>query len=297
MIAPPFLKKGDTIGIVACAGKISEAQIRFAIQELEQWGLRVIVGSTVFNSHFQFAATDEERESDLQGMINNPSVSAIVSARGGYGTVRIIDNIDFSPLIKNPKWIIGYSDITVLHAHLHALGLQSIHATMPVNFGIDASATESLRKILFGEKTNYSIPVSAYNRQGKAEGILVGGNLSVLYGLIGSKSDIDTKDKILFIEDLNEYLYHIDRMLIALKRAGKLSRLAALLVGGFTGLKDNETPFGKCYEEIILDAVKEYTYPVCFNFPAGHIDNNMALVLGKECEIVVKEDDALFSWK
>ncbi len=285
---PPYLQQGDTIGIIACAGKIAETQIAFALQTFDYWGLKVLVGKNLFNAYHKFAATDEQRAADLQSMLDNHTVKAIISARGGYGTMRIIDKIDFTKFIEQPKWVIGYSDITVLHSHIHNLGIETIHSTMPINFATNSDATESLRKALFGEKINYTIPFNKFNRAGAASGELVGGNLSLLYALIGSASDIDTTNKLLFIEDLGEELYHLDRMMICLKRAEKLSHLAGLIVGGMTEMKDSQPLFGKCVEEIILDAVKEFNYPVCFDFPAGHIENNFALVLGTQALLNVE---------
>jgi muramoyltetrapeptide carboxypeptidase len=291
LIQPDFLKKGDTIGIVACARKISAEELQPAIDILKSWGLNVKTGKNVFNVNNQFSGTDEERAEDLQTMLNDSSIKAIISARGGYGTVRIIDKIDFTLFKKAPKWVVGYSDITVLHSHIHNLGIQTLHATMPINFMVDKEATESLRKALFGETIEYTTASHILNRKGTAEGMIVGGNLSLLYALSGSSSDIDTKGKILFIEDLDEYLYHIDRMMMNLKRSGKLSDLAGLIVGGMTDMKDNTVPFGKTAEEIILDAVKEYNYPVCFNFPAGHVDRNMALIFGKKATLTVAQNE------
>ena len=295
LIQPPYLKKGDTIGIVATARKISTEEINPAIAIFKSWGLEVILGNNLFNTDNQFSGTDKERADDLQTILNDTSVKAIISARGGYGTVRIIDQINFTTFIKNPKWIIGYSDITVLHAHIHNLGIETLHATMPINFSKNTEALESLRKALFGEKITYKIETNILNKKGIAEGELIGGNLSILFSLSGSVSDIETKGKILFIEDLDEYLYHIDRMMMNLKRAGKLSGLAGLVVGGMSDMKDNTIPFGKTAEEIILDAVKEYKYPVCFNFPAGHVDRNLALPLGKTVKLKV-DDTVILSF-
>ncbi len=288
-IQPPFLKKGDKIGIVACARKVSKEEMDPAIEILKNWGLEVVLGKNLFQADNQFAGTDKERADDLQILLNDNSIKAIISARGGYGTVRIIDKIDFGAFVKHPKWIIGYSDITVLHSHLHTMGYQTIHSTMPINFSKNAEATESLRKALFGEKVTYEIESDLFNKKGNAEGELIGGNLSILYSITGSVSDIHTDGKILFLEDLDEYLYHIDRMMMNLKRSGKLSRLAGLIVGGMSDMKDNAIPFGKSTEEIILDAVKEYNYPVCFHFPAGHIDRNLALPLGKKIKLEVSD--------
>ncbi len=289
MTTPPYLIKGDKIGIVACARKISREEIEPAISILKSWGLEVVLSKNLFHSDNQFSGTDAERAEDLQTMLDDDSVKAIISARGGYGTIRIIDKIDFANFKKNPKWIIGYSDITVLHSHIHNFGIETIHATMPINFEKNKDATESLRKALFGENLIYETEKHILNKNGTAEGELVGGNLSLLYALTGSVSDIDTKGKILFIEDLDEYFYHIDRMMINLKRAGKLNDLTGLIVGGMTDMKDNTISFGKNAEEIISDAVKEFNYPVCFNFPAGHIDKNLALIFGRKIKLSVGE--------
>lgn len=288
-IQPPYFKKGDTIGIIACARKISREEISPAVEILKSWGLEVIQSKNLFNADHQFSGTDAERTKDLQTMLDDASVKAVISARGGYGTMRIIDKINFEKFKKNPKWIVGYSDITVLHSHIHTLGFETLHATMPINFTKNEDALESLRKALFGENINYEIEPHPLNRKGIAVGELIGGNLSLLYALTGSISDIDTTGKILFIEDLDEYLYHIDRMMMNLKRSRKLSRLAGLVVGGMTDMKDNIIPFGKTAEEIILDSVKEYNYPVCFNFPAGHVDKNVALYLGRKAKLEITE--------
>ena len=289
MRSPEYLQTADKIGIVACARKISLEEIQPAIDILKDWGLDVVLGKNLFNVDNQYSGTDKERAEDLQTMLDDPSIKAIISARGGYGTMRIIDKIDFKQFKKQPKWIVGYSDITVLHSHIHNFKIETLQATMPVNFTKNKEATESLRRGLFGEESIYSMEANPLNKKGKAKGIVVGGNLSLLYALTGSPSDIDTNGKILFIEDLDEYLYHIDRMMINLKRAGKLKHLAGLVVGGMTDMKDNATPFGKTAEEIIIDAVKEYNYPVCFNFPAGHIDRNLAIRFGREAQLKVAD--------
>ncbi len=294
LIQPSYLKKGDKIAIVACARKISKDELQPAIDILKSWGLEVVLSKNLFNTDNQFSGTDNDRAEDLQTMLNDSSIRAIISARGGYGTIRIIDKLDFTKFKQNPKWIIGYSDITVLHSHLHNLGYQTIHATMPINFSVNKEATESLQKLLFGENFSYEVKTHPLNRLGKLEGTIVGGNLSLLYALSGSISDINTKGKILFIEDLDEYLYHIDRMMISLKRSGKLNDLAGLIVGGMSDMKDNTILFGKTAEEIIFDAVKEYNYPVCFGFPCGHIDRNLALVFGKNSQLEIKEKNVLF---
>lgn len=294
MTTPPCLQKGDKIGIVACARKISKEELEPAVDLLTSWGLEVVLGKNIFREEHQFSGSDDQRAADLQSMLDDPAVKAVISARGGYGTVRIIDKLDFTAFKKQPKWIIGYSDITVLHSHVHNFGIKTLHATMPINFAKNAEAIETLRKALFGEALRYEGGSHSLNRKGNAEAELVGGNLSLLYALTGSVSDINTNGKILFIEDLDEYLYHIDRMMINLKRSGKLSHLAGLIVGGMSDMKDNAVPFGKTAEEIILDAVKEYDYPVCFGFPAGHIDRNLALVLGGKVKMEVKDNFRLF---
>jgi len=296
MTTPSFLKKGDKIGIVACARKISKEELQPAVGQLKSWGLEVVFGKNLFNADHQFSGTDAERAEDLQSMLDDSSVKAVISARGGYGTVRIIDKIYFTAFRKHPKWVIGYSDITVLHSHIYNLGIETLHATMPINFKVNAEATETLHKALFGEKLSYEVEKHALNRTGIAEAELIGGNLSLLYALTGSSSDIDTKGKILFIEDLDEYLYHIDRMMINLRRSGKLAGLAGLIVGGMSGMKDNAVPFGKTAEEIIMDAVKEYDFPVCFSFPAGHIDRNLALIIGRKIKLEVNENGSVIAF-
>jgi len=293
-IAPAYLKKGDKIGVLACARKISADEIQPAIDILNSWGLEVILSKNLFCVDNQFAGTDEERAEDLQAMLDNTSVKAVISARGGYGTMRVIDKIDFTQFKKNPKWVLGYSDITALLSHINNIGIETLHATMPINFTKNAEATETLRKALFGEHLNYTVNAHPLNRKGTAEAELTGGNLSILYALSGSVSDINTKGKILFIEDLDEYLYHIDRMMLNLKRSGKLDDLAGLIVGGMSDMRDNTVPFGKTAEEIIFEAVKEYNYPVCFNFPAGHVDRNLALYFGRKVKLKVAETVELF---
>ena len=286
MITPTFLHQGDQVAIVAPARKVTPAETEPAIRKLEEWGLTVIPGDHLFHSFHQFAGKDEVRTGDLQRMLDNDSIRAIFCARGGYGLVRIIDRLDFTHFIKNPKWIVGYSDITVLHSHIHThFSIETLHATMPIHFGDPAMSGEtftSLQMALFGESLTYNLPSSAWSRRGKAKGILTGGNLSLIFSLVGTPSDILTDGKILFLEDLDEYLYHVDRMMLGLKRSGKLSHLAGLIVGSMTRMRDNEVPFGKTAEEIIAEAVRDYDYPVCFGFPAGHVSDNRALILGRE---------------
>lgn len=281
--APPFLKKGDTVAIT-CPAKKLPLPVDEAVHLLRSWGLNVISGETVSASWHQFAGTDELRASDFQRFLDDSSVKAIFAARGGYGTIRIIDRIDFSRFRSQPKWIVGFSDITVLHSHIHALyPVQTIHGQMPLTIpdGSEVSL-ETLRKALFGEEIQYQYTSVLNNRSGSARGILTGGNLSLLVMMQGSVSQQDYEGKILFLEDVGEYLYSVDRMIISLKRAGVLQKLAGLVVGSFTAMKDNDIPFGQTAEEIIMNHVDEYNYPVCFNFPAGHIADNRALIFGRE---------------
>ncbi|WP_299287931.1 LD-carboxypeptidase [uncultured Mucilaginibacter sp.] len=290
IIQPPFLKKGDKVALTCPAKKLPHAMTD-AIALLESWGLEVVLGETMVASYHQFAGNDTLRAADLERFIKDKSIKAIFAARGGYGTIRIIDEVDFMPIKEASKWIIGFSDITVLHTHVFSVfGLQSIHGQMPVTIPDGTAASlETLRKALFGEEFSYHFSAEKLNREGEAQGILVGGNLALLAAVSGSVSDLDYDRKILFIEDVGEYLYNIDRMMRTLKRAGKLKNLAGLMVGGFTELKDNEIPFGQTAEEIIFDVVKEYDYPVCFNLPAGHIPNNQALIFGKTLNLAVQK--------
>ncbi|GDX52373.1 peptidase S66 [Bacteroidota bacterium] len=293
-ITPQKLKSSDKVALVATARKISQEEIHFAIDTIKGWGLEVVLGSTIGKEAFQFAGTDEERLADFQTQLDDDSVKAIICARGGYGTVRFIDDIDFRKFSKKPKWICGYSDITVLHSHLLSVyNIASVHSTMPLSFKENTEdSLESLRDLLFGENVSYKFNSHPLNKFGKEEGILCGGNLSLLQNLSGTDSDIDTDDKILFIEDVDEYLYHFDRMLQWMKRSGKLENLAGLVVGHLTKMKnlDDAKPFGKTAEEIIMEAVRDYEYPVCFGFPAGHENDNRALILGGEYLLDVNEE-------
>lgn len=287
-ITPPYLQKGDRVAIVCPAKKLPKP-MDDAVALLQSWGLEVVLGQTVNAEHHQFAGNDQLRAQDLQQYINDDSIKAIFAARGGYGTVRIIDLVDFSRLNIHPKWIIGFSDITVLQAHLFQnFDLCTVHGQMPINIPDGTAASvETLRKALFGETVTYSIAPQPLNRFGSAKGTLIGGNLTILQSVAGSVSDYDYDDKILFIEDVGEYLYSIDRMMYMLKRAGKLANLAGLIVGGFTDVKDNDIPFGQTAYEIIKALVDEYDYPVCFDFPAGHVADNWAMVFGKEVQLKV----------
>lgn len=284
---PFYLKKGDTVAIIATARKISREEIEPAVAFFESYGLSVLLGKNLFESSHQFAGTDLQRAEDLQWALNDKKIKAIIIARGGYGTMRLMEHVDFTEFKKKPKWLVGFSDVTVLHNAIHNCGIASLHATMPLNFSKNKKSTKSMIDALFGKLTQIKIEKNSANSLGIAKGQLVGGNLSLLYALSGTPFDIDTKDKILFIEDLDEYLYHLDRMMMQLKLSGKLSCLKGIVIGGITDMKDNAIPFGKLPEEIILDAVKDYSYPVCFNFPAGHIDKNLAVYLGRQAELNV----------
>ena len=288
MLLPPYLKQGDKVAIVATARKITHEEIKPALQTLESWGLQVVLGGNLFKVDNQYAGTDEQRCADLQTMLDDKSIKAIIFARGGYGTVRIVDNLDFTIFKENPKWLCGYSDITVLHSHIHTqFNIPTIHSVMLSGFG-NAVAENTLKQALFGELNHYHFPAdNILNKQGTTEGVLVGGNLSLLYALLGSASDIDTDGKILFIEDLDEMLYHIDRMMINLKRNGKLKGLKGLIVGGMTAMKDNDVPFGKTAEAIIAEHVAEYDFPIVYNFPTGHIEDNNALMLGVKVRLEI----------
>ncbi|WP_409559654.1 LD-carboxypeptidase [Flavobacterium sp.] len=291
MKIPPYLKKGDTVAIVCTARKFFPEDAKPAIELLESWGLKAKLGKTIGLDSCQLGGTDKERAADLQDMLDDDNIKAIWCARGGYGTVRIIDSLDFTKFKKHPKWIMGFSDVTVLHSHLNTLGVASLHSIMPFTVPkAPEEVKETLRKALFGENLTYEVETRGYEIKGKTKGQLVGGNLSILYSLLGSKSSLDTKGKILFIEDLDEYLYHIDRMMQNLKRNGYFENLKGLIVGSMTDMHDNEIPFGQNEVAIITEIAKEYNIPVCFYFPSGHQKDNRTLLLGKEVEYEVNND-------
>ena len=297
MIRPNYLQKGDTVAIVSTARKVSKKELIPALAILKNWGLNVVLGNSIEAEEHQFAGNDNLRASDFQEMLDNPKIKAIWCARGGYGTIRMIDLLDFSNFKNNPKWIIGYSDVTVLHSHLHQLGFETLHAQMPVSIETKTAAcVQSLKNSLFGNNTTITIPSEVSNVTGNAKGVLVGGNLSMLYSLCGSSSSISTKGKILFIEDLDEYLYHIDRMLQNLKRNGMLDQLEGLIIGGMTQMHDNDIPFGQSSEEIILSICNDYNYPIVFNFPAGHIKDNRALILGRKAELIISKTETILTF-
>jgi muramoyltetrapeptide carboxypeptidase len=302
-ILPRYLKPGDTIGITCPAGHITQEEIQPAMIQMVEWGFNIRVGDTVGKKDFTFGGTDEERASDFQRMIDDPKVKAIMCARGGYGFVRIIDKLNFTKLVARPKWIIGFSDITVLHCHLNRnYGIASIHSKMCNSFPDDWNKAEpiqietilSIKQALTGQKMKYTAPVNAQNIPGRAEGTLIGGNLKMIETLAGTRSDIRTTNKILFVEDTGEYLYSIDRMFWNLKRTGKLDKLAGLIVGGFKIKPDDPgEEFGRTVQEIVLEKVKGYHYPVCFDFPVGHQRNNYALKCGVKHRLGVSGEEVM----
>jgi muramoyltetrapeptide carboxypeptidase len=288
MTTPAILQKGDTIAILATARKNVDDNLKPAIDLLHSWGLEVIIGNTIGLDNNQLAGTDEQRAADFQQQLDNPNIKGIWCVKGGYGTVRIIDLLDFTQFKQNPKWIIGFSDITVLHNHLNTMGFKSIHGIMPISITrASTEAIESLKLALFGGQLTYQIASDEMNRVGTATGELVGGNLSILYSLLGSPSAIDCTDKILFIEDLDEYLYHIDRMMMNLKRNGCLESIKGIIVGSMSKMRDNDIPWGKNAVQIVEDVTKAYNIPILYSFPAGHIHDNRALILGSKVSMNV----------
>jgi muramoyltetrapeptide carboxypeptidase len=298
---PPYLKPGSTIGISAPAGFITATEMQPAIEVIQSWGFKVRLGNTIGKQHFTFGGTDDERRADLQDMLDDTGIDAILCARGGYGAVRIVDALNWAYFKKHPKWVIGFSDITVLHQHIHSqCGVATLHSKMTNSFPdvwseaepIQVATIQSIRDALLGRAPmKYGAPVNMHNRAGMATGVLIGGNLKTMESLCGSASDIDTKDKILFVEDTAEYLYSLDRMFWNLKRSGKLTHLKALIIGGFNIKPDEEgTEFGKTLEEIVLEKTRGYHYPVCFDFPVGHQRANFALKCGVRHQLVVHND-------
>lgn len=296
MQKPAYLKQGDTVIIISTARKVSKEEMEPAKSLMETWGLNVIYGEHLFEEDHQFAGTQQDRIDGLQVALDDASIKAVICARGGYGTVQLIDHINFDLFAQNPKWIVGYSDVTVLHNHINQnLNIETLHATMPINFPMDGTndaSTESLRKALFGENLVYEFeheegsilpekPISAP---------LVGGNLSILYSLTGTSSQLDVKNKFLFMEDLDEYLYHIDRMMMNLKRASLFEACKGVLVGGMSDMNDNTIPYGRTAKEIIVENLRPLAIPVIFGVPAGHIEQNLSLIMGRELQISCSED-------
>jgi muramoyltetrapeptide carboxypeptidase len=296
MTTPPYLKPGDKVGIVSTAKRTEPHEIEQGLATLNAWGLEPVVVKNAFKEYGFLAGTDDERLADLQQMLDDESIKAIFFTKGGYGTLRIIDRIDWTKFKQNPKWLVGYSDITLLHCHVHNFGIETLHAVMLQAYPKSTpESAETIRKALFGESLCYEIPAEPENRAGDAviEGMLVGGNLSMLYSIIGSESDIETDGKILFIEDIDEYLYHYDRMLVSLKRAGKLRGLKAVIVGQMVDIKESTLPWGRNDREITLE---HFDCPVFFNFPAGHVPDNRALIMGRSVRIENKDNIVLFTF-
>jgi muramoyltetrapeptide carboxypeptidase len=297
LIQPEYLKSGDTISIVAPSGVLNnfDNKITKAINIFKSWGLNVVIGNHIFDKNGHFAGTDKNREKDFQKALDNKKIKAIWCARGGYGAVRIVDNLNFDSYLKNPKWIIGFSDITVIHNKLNLLNSESIHAMMITGFDdIDQNndSLSKLKNVLFGDNLSYSINSNKNNKTGKSEGILVGGNLTLIQSTIGSKTELKMKDKILFIEEIGEYAYHIDRMLYSLKRADYFENCKGLIVGQISDVKKNTTDFGRSINEIILDILDEYNFPILFDFPAGHEKTNFPIILGRKVILDVSKSDS-----
>ena len=292
MKIPPYLKKGDTVAIVCTARKFFPEEAKPAIELLESWGLKVKLGRTIGLDSCQLGGTDTERAADFQDQLDNDNIKAIWCARGGYGTVRIIDMIDFSKFKKHPKWVMGFSDVTVLHSHINTLNVATLHSIMPFTVPkAPEEVRETFKNALFGIKNSYTLPSKSYDKKGVAKGELVGGNLSIIYSLLGSKSSIETKDKILFIEDLDEYLYHIDRMLYNMKRNDYFKNVKGIIVGSMRDMHDNEIPFGQNEVQIISEIAKDLNIPIAFEFCAGHQKDNRTLVLGSQVTFEVNDSE------
>ncbi len=298
LIQPPYLKTGDTVAIVAPSGVLKNRteEVNRAKKLLESWDLHVVIGKHVFNQANHFAGTDQERCEDFQSALDDPKIKAIWSARGGYGTVRILDKLDYTKFLNQPKWVIGYSDITALHNQIHNLGVQTLHAIMGVSLPENLSDIEdsitTFKNTIFGKPLSYTLKGSSYNKEGKTTGVLVGGNLTILHTMLGSKDSIDTSGKILFIEEIGEYKYHIDRMLQSLKRAGYFDNCKGVIVGDMSKLRKNTTKWGTSIEQLVLEALSDYDFPIAFNMPAGHEDDNRALILGRQLTLNVEKEKA-----
>ncbi len=290
-----FLKPGSKIAIAAPARMVTPDEMQFAINWLKEKGFVPVYDERLFAQHYIFAGDDNFRAAVFQHYLDDEDIEAIWIARGGYGSIRVIDKLDFTQFLQHPKWIIGFSDGTVFHGKLNRLGVPSLHAAMPFYFeNKTPEAKHALFDALLGKPLQYEFPSHPLNKNGVMEGEIVGGNLSVLYGMMGSNTFPELDGKILFIEEVDEYIYHIDRMMHALKRAGKLENLKGLIVGGLTQIKDNSHPFGMTAEQVIAEAVVEYNYPVCFGFPAGHFDDNKPLFFGLKSRIEVTEASSVF---
>lgn len=293
MAEVPFLKAGDTVAIVSPAKHIDKSCVDYAESLLTEHGFKVEVGDHCLGQQFYFSGTDEERRADFQKALDDPSVNAILCARGGYGSIHIVDLLNWESFVENPKWILGFSDITVFHSRLNLLGVPSIHSSVPLNFKENsAKAIDSLFCALIGEPYRISAPANTYNKSGSVNAEVIGGNLSILHNLLGTNDKVDFKDKILFIEDLCEHLYVLDRMLFAFKKANVFNEISGLIVGGMTEMRDTAPPFGKSIEEIIFDQVSSLNIPVAFGFPAGHISDNQAIIFGKTAAFSVNDSGA-----
>ena len=291
----PFLKQGSKVAIAAPARMVTQEEMAFGIQWLKDMGFVPVYDDRLFNQYYIFSGDDDTRAAVFQEYLDNEEIAAIWLARGGYGGIRIIDKLDFTKFLQHPKWIVGFSDSTILHGKLSRLGVPSLHASMPFYFANKTpEAKQSLYDALTGKTLQYAFSSHPLNRCGEVEAEMVGGNLSVLIGMMGSETFPETDRKILFIEEVDEYIYHIDRMMHCLKRAGKLDRLKGLVVGGLTQIKDNTHPFGMTAEQVIAEAVSEYDYPVCFGFPAGHWDDNKALYLGLSSRLIVTKEKVVY---
>ena len=290
------LKEGDKIVILAPAKSIDSASVEYAKNYFEEHGFEVQVSNNCLGQHHYYSGSEAERLIDFQTALDDSSVRAIVCARGGYGCVQIVDKIQWASFLRDPKWVVGFSDVTVFHQRIQKMDLQSIHASMPLNFQDNSpEALSTLLSAIRGEKTLFSIPSDPSNKVGKAKGVLVGGNLSILYSLLGTNDQIDYTDKILFIEDLAEQLYNLDRMFYALNKAGVLDQIKGLIIGGMTNMKDTEVPIGSTYKEIILSHFQYKKTPICFNFPAGHIDDNRALIMGSSVKLDVSDTKVILN--
>lgn len=301
MITPPYLKKGDKVGIIAPARKIKQEEVQDFTRLLESWGLKWKYGKYLFGASNQYSGTDEERAADFTAMLRDPEIRAIFTARGGYGSLRTLRFTDFSEFEKDPKWITGFSDITVFHSYINTfLNTESLHCMMPLNYIksdlLSEKSAESIRKALFGEYLEYTFTSGLDSRAGEISAELTGGNLSVLYSLNGTGFFPDFKNKVIFLEDIDEYLYHIDRMMLNLLVSGSLRKIKGLIAGGFTGIKDNEIPFGKDCIEIISESVKDKSIPIAFSFPAGHQKENLALIFGRQVQLRVEKENSVLSF-
>tara|TARA_R110002050_G_scaffold94765_1_gene197028 strand:- start:4763 stop:5779 length:1017 start_codon:yes stop_codon:yes gene_type:complete len=303
LIQPPYLKAGDTVAIVAPSGILKNriGEIEKAKSLLKSWGLHTVVGKHVFNQANHFAGTDDERCEDFQNALDDPKISAIWCARGGYGAVRILDKLDYTKFKINPKWVIGYSDITALHSQIHNEGFESIHAMMCTSLQDDTETIKetilTFKKALFGNPLSYTLKGSSYNKTGVTSGELIGGNLSILQTMLGSKTSMNTTGKILFIEEIGEYKYHIDRLLQSLKRAGYFNNCKGVIIGDMTKIKKNTTPWGYSIEQLILDVLADYDFPVAFNMHAGHAKDNRALILGRTVDLTVNNEQSTIIFK